>query len=121
MFAAPVPPSTPLDKDATNNPPPASGPFMISKVEAPRTLTMERNPNFKTVKDAGADEVADANVDKITVTENKNNSAQVTDIEQNKVDFMVDPPASDRLAEVKAKLRRSVPASRIRSTPTTSG
>ena len=65
---------------------------MISKVDAPRTLTMERNPQFKTVKDAGADEVADANVDKITLTENKNNSAQVTDIEQNKVDFMIDPP-----------------------------
>jgi peptide/nickel transport system substrate-binding protein len=103
MFAAPVPPSTPLDKDATNTPPPSSGPFMISKVEAPRTMTMERNPNFKTVKDAGAEEVADANVDKITVTENKNNSAQVTDIEQNKVDFMVDPPASDRLQEVKTR------------------
>ena len=53
MFAAPVPPSTPLDKDATNNPPPSSGPFMITKVNAPRTLTMERNPNFQTVKDAG--------------------------------------------------------------------
>jgi peptide/nickel transport system substrate-binding protein len=100
-FAAPVPPSTPLDKDATNNPPPTSGPFMITKVDAPRTLVMERNPNFQTVKDAGATEVADAQVDKITVTENKNTSAQVTDIEQNKADFMVDPPASDRLAEVK--------------------
>ena len=103
MFAAPVPPSTPLDKDATNTPPPASGPFMISKVNAPRTLTMERNPNFQTVKDAGASEVADANVDKIIVNENKNNSAQVTDVEQNKVDFMLDPPVADRLAEVKAK------------------
>ena len=59
-FAAPVPPSTPLDKDATNKPPPSSGPFMITKVEAPQTLTMERNPNFQTVKDAGATEVADA-------------------------------------------------------------
>ena len=82
---------------------------MISKVDAPRTLTMERNPNFQTVKDAGATEVADASVDKITVTENKNNSAQVTDIEQNKVDFMVDPPAADRLQEVKAQVRRSLP------------
>ena len=105
MFAAPVPPSTPLDKDATNKPPPASGPFMITKVDAPRTLTMERNPNFQTVKDAGATEVADANVDKIIVNENKNNSAQVTDVEQNKVDFMLDPPVADRLAEVKAKYR----------------
>ena len=103
MFAAPVPQNTPLDTDATNNPPPSSGPFMISKVDAPRTLTMERNPNFQTVKDAGATEVADAQVDSITVTENKNNSAQVTDVEQNKIDFMVEPPAADRLAEVKSR------------------
>jgi peptide/nickel transport system substrate-binding protein len=100
MFAAPIPPNTPME-DATNNPPPSSGPFMFTSVDAPRTLTMERNPQFQTVKDAGADEVADAGVDKITVTENKNNSAQVTDVEQNKVDFMLDPVASDRLQEVK--------------------
>ncbi len=102
-FAAPVPPSTPLDKDATNDPPPTSGPFMITKVEAPQTMTMERNPNFQTVKDAGATEVADAAVDKITITQNKSNSAQVTGVEQNTIDFMVDPPDADRLAEVKAK------------------
>jgi peptide/nickel transport system substrate-binding protein len=76
---------------------------MITKVEAPQTLTLERNPNFKTVKDAGASEVADAGVDKITVTQNKSNSAQVTGVEQNTIDFMVDPPDADRLAEVKAK------------------
>lgn len=102
-FAAPVPPSTPLDKDATNSPPPASGPFMISSVQAPQTMTMERNPNFSTVKDAGATEVADANVDKITITQNKSNTAQVTDIEQNRVDYMSDPPDADRLAEVKSR------------------
>jgi peptide/nickel transport system substrate-binding protein len=102
-FAAPVPPSAPLSSDATNNPPPSSGPFMITKVEAPQTMTLERNPNFKTVKDAGADEVADAKVDKITVTQNKSNSAQVTGVEQNTIDFMVDPPDADRLAEVKAR------------------
>jgi peptide/nickel transport system substrate-binding protein len=103
MFAAPVPQNTPLDVDATNNPPPSSGPFMISKVEAPRTLTLQRNPQFQTVKDAGAIEVADAQVNSITVTENKNNSAQVTDVEQNKVDFMFEPPGADRLAEVKSR------------------
>lgn len=102
-FSAPVPPSTPLDTDATPNPPAASGPFMITKVEAPQTMTMERNPNFQTVKDAGATEVADAQVDSITITQNKNNSAQVTAVQQNQIDFMVDPPDADRLAEVKAK------------------
>lgn len=102
-FSAPVPPSTPLDADATPNPPASSGPFMITAVEAPQTMTMERNPNFQSVKDAGASEVADAQVDKITITQNKNNSAQVTAVQQNQVDFMVDPPDADRLPEVKAK------------------
>lgn len=103
MFAAPVPPSTPLDKETTNNPPPSSGPFVITKVDAPNTLTMERNPQFKTVQEAGASEVVDASVDKIIVTQNKNNSAQVTGIEQNTIDYMNDPPDADRLPEVKAK------------------
>ncbi|WNG82553.1 ABC transporter substrate-binding protein [Mycobacterium sp. ITM-2016-00316] len=102
-FAAPVPPSTPLSDDATNNPPASSGPFMITSVEAPQTLTMERNPNFQTVLDAGATEVADANVDKIIVTQNKSNTAQVTGVEQNTIDFMVDPPDADRLQEVKTR------------------
>ncbi|WP_241474201.1 ABC transporter substrate-binding protein [Mycolicibacterium neoaurum] len=102
-FAAPVPPSTPLSDDTTNSPPPSSGPFMITKVEAPQTLTMERNPNFSTVRDAGATEVADAQVDKIIVTQNKSNTAQVTGVEQNTIDFMVDPPDADRLQEVKTR------------------
>lgn len=103
MFAAPVPPSTPLDTETTNNPPPASGPFMITKVDAPNSLTMERNPQFATVKDAGADEVPDAGVDKIVVSQNKNNSAQVTGVAQNTIDYMSDPPDADRLPEVKSK------------------
>jgi peptide/nickel transport system substrate-binding protein len=102
-FSAPVPPTTPLDKDATNSPPPSSGAFRISTVDAPRSLTMERNPQFKTLTDAGASNLPDAQVDKITVTQNKSNSAQVTGIEQNTIDFMHDPPDADRLPEVKAK------------------
>lgn len=102
-FAAPVPPSTPLSDDATNDPPASSGPFMITSVEAPQTMTLERNPNFQTVLDAGATEVADANVDKIIVTQNKSNTAQVTGVQQNTIDFMVDPPDADRLQEVKTR------------------
>jgi peptide/nickel transport system substrate-binding protein len=103
MFAAPVPASTPLDADVTNNPPPSSGPFTITEVDAPRMVTLQRNPNFHTVKDAGAAEIPDAGVDKITVVENKNESAQVTDIQQNKTDFMIQPPPGDRLAEVASR------------------
>ncbi len=102
MFAAPVPPSTP-DKDQTNTPPPSSGPYMIENVDAPHTAEMVRNPQFKTIQDAGASDVADGHVDKISITQNKSNTAQVTGIIQNKIDFMVDPPDADRLPEVKAK------------------
>lgn len=102
MFAAPIPQTTPLDTDVTNNPPPASGPFVITEVQAPNKLVMQRNPQFQTVRDAGAEEVPDAQVDSITVVQNKNNSAQVTGVQQNTIDFMVDPPDADRLAEVKA-------------------
>lgn len=100
MFSAPVPASTPLSDDATNNPPPSSGPYMITDVDAPRSYKLVRNPNFQTVQDAGATDVAPGHVDEITVTQNKSNTAQVTDIEQNKTDFMVDPPDADRLQEV---------------------
>jgi peptide/nickel transport system substrate-binding protein len=100
MFAAPVPKSTPLDKDQTNTPPPASGPLMITNVDAPTSYTLERNPQFKTVQAAGASDVPDAHVDKITVTQNKNQSAQATAIQQNTNDFMVDPPPADLLPDI---------------------
>jgi peptide/nickel transport system substrate-binding protein len=103
MFAAPVPPGTPLDEDATNAPPAASGPFMISAVDAPRSLRLERNPYFHTVKDAGATDVPDADVDSITVTQDKNNSSQVTGVLQNTIDVMTDPPDADRLTQLKAE------------------
>ncbi len=103
IFAAPVPQTTPLDKATTLNPPPSSGPFMITKVDASNSLTMERNPQFKTVKDAGATEVPDAQVDKITIREYEDNASQVTGVEQNTIDFMFSPPDANRLPEIRSK------------------
>jgi peptide/nickel transport system substrate-binding protein len=103
MFAAPVPKSTPLDKDQTNTPPPSTGPFMITNVDAPNSYTLERNPQFKTLQAAGASDVPDAHVDKITVTQNKNQSAQATAIQQNQNDFMVDPPPADLLPQIESQ------------------
>jgi peptide/nickel transport system substrate-binding protein len=102
MFTAPVPQTTPKDKDQTNTPPPSSGAFVIKDVDAPRSFVMEPNPQFSTVSGAGADLPA-AKVDKITATQNKSNSAQVTGVEQNTIDFMLDPPDADRLPEVEAQ------------------
>jgi peptide/nickel transport system substrate-binding protein len=103
MFAAPVPQNTPLDKDQTNTPPPSTGPYMITNVDAPNSYTLERNPQFKTLQAAGASDVPDAHADKITVTQNKNQSAQATAIEQNQNDFMVDPPPADLLPQIQSQ------------------
>jgi peptide/nickel transport system substrate-binding protein len=102
MFVAPVPPDTPKDENQTKSPPPSSGPFTITDVKPGRTFVMKKNPKFQTILDAGAD-IPEAQVDEITVEEVKNTSTQVTDVEQNEVDYMFDPPAPDRLPEVEQK------------------
>jgi peptide/nickel transport system substrate-binding protein len=101
MFVAPVPQDTPKSNQ-TKDPPPSSGPFMVTDVKPGRTYTLERNPNFQTVLDAGAD-LPDAQVDAINVEKNLNQSTQATDVEQNKVDYMLDPPPADRLQEIETK------------------
>jgi peptide/nickel transport system substrate-binding protein len=106
MFSAPIPKNTPNADDPaglTDNPPPASGPYMLSNVDSPRTAVMVRNPQFKTVQDAGATEVADGNVDQINIAQNKSNSNQVTGVINGDIDFMVDPPIADRLPEVQQR------------------
>ena len=102
MFAAPVPQSTPLDKDQTSTPPPSSGTFMITNSDPPNSYTLEKNPQFKTVQDAGATDLSEAHVDKVTVTQNKNQSAQAQAIENNQSDFMVDPPPADLLPDIES-------------------
>jgi peptide/nickel transport system substrate-binding protein len=102
MFAAPVPQSTPLDKDTTSTPPPASGPFMITNSDPPNSYTLEKNPQFKTVQAAGAD-LEDAHADKITITQNKNQSAQAQAVQNNQSDFMVDPPPADLLPQIESQ------------------
>ncbi len=101
MFVAPVPQDTP-DSDQTKNPPPSTGPYEITNVDPGRTFTMKKNPEFKTIADAGAD-IPDAQVDTINVEEIKNLSSQVTDIEQNRLDFMIDNPPADRISEIEGR------------------
>jgi peptide/nickel transport system substrate-binding protein len=106
MFSAPIPKNTPNADDPaglTDSPPAASGPYMITNVDSPQTAVMVRNPQFRTVQDAGATEVADGNVDQINIAQNKSNSNQVTGVINGDIDFMVDPPIADRLPEVQQR------------------
>jgi peptide/nickel transport system substrate-binding protein len=99
MFVAPVPQSTPME-DQSASPPPASGPYMITQSQPGRSWTYERNPYW--AKDNGKQiEMPAGHVDKIEIEVNRNQSTQVNDIESGKLNWIFDPPPTDRYQEVK--------------------
>ncbi|HKZ15081.1 MAG TPA: ABC transporter substrate-binding protein [Solirubrobacterales bacterium] len=101
MFVAPVPQSTP-DEDQSASPPPASGPYMITKSQPGRGWTYERNPYW--AKDNGKEiELPAGHVDKIEIEIQRNQSTQVNDVESGKLNWIFDPPPTDRYQEVKEK------------------
>lgn len=87
LFAAVLPADTPT-KNLTNDPPPATGPYMIDSVEPGRGFTYKRNPYW--AKDNGPliDEVPDGHFDKIDIKIVRNDSTQVNEIERNKTMWM---------------------------------
>jgi peptide/nickel transport system substrate-binding protein len=105
MFVAPVPQSTP-EEDQSASPPPASGPYMITSSQPGRGWTYERNPYW--AKDNGKEiELPAGHVDKIEIEVNRNQSTQVNDIESGKLNWIFDPPPTDRYQEVKEKFEGS--------------
>ncbi len=98
-FAGIVPSDTPA-KNQTKNPPPGAGAYKIVDSKPPRSYSLVKNENFSeglkgTAVDAG-------HVDRIDATVMTESNA-VTQIAQGKLDFMVDNPPADRVAEVKSK------------------
>jgi peptide/nickel transport system substrate-binding protein len=101
MFVAPVPQSTP-DEDQSASPPPATGPYMITKSQPGRGWDYERNPYW--AKDNGKEiEIPAGHVDKIEIEIQRNQSTQVNDVESGKLNWIFDPPPTDRYQEVKEK------------------
>lgn len=102
MFVALLPPNTPAE-DMTPNPPPATGPYVITKVQPGRGWEIERNPQWLANNAKLMPDLPSGHVDKIEATVIKNASTQVNDIEQGRYDWMQNPPPSDRYAAVKSK------------------
>jgi peptide/nickel transport system substrate-binding protein len=102
MFVAPVPQGTP-NEDLSAKPPPATGPYVITKSQPGQGWSYERNPEWAKANSKAMPELPSGHVDKIDVTIVRNPSTQVNDIEQGKYDWMQNPPPSDRYAEVKSK------------------
>jgi peptide/nickel transport system substrate-binding protein len=102
MFVAPLPPSTP-DTNQTPNPPPATGPYMITKSDPGRSWSYERNPYWAKANAKAMPDLPGGHVDKIDVTVVSDASTQVNDVEQGKFDWMQSVPPPDRYPEVKSK------------------
>ena len=102
MFVAPLPPDTPAE-DLTANPPPATGPYLITKSQPGRGWEYERNPQWAKNNAKLMPQLPSGHVDSIDVTVVRNPSTQVNDIEQGRYDWMENPPPADRIAEVKSK------------------
>jgi peptide/nickel transport system substrate-binding protein len=101
-FVAPVPPDTP-NTDQTPNPPPATGPYMITESNPGQGWSYERNPEWAKANSKAMPDLPSGHMDKVNVTVIRNPSTQVNDVEQGKFDWSQGQPPPDRLPEVKSK------------------
>ncbi len=99
QFGALLPPGTPAE-DQTPSPPPATGPYLITKVNPGRSWEYERNPAWAANGEAMPD-WPDGHVDRIKLEVRSNPVAATDEVEKGKVDWLKNPPPPERYAEVR--------------------
>jgi peptide/nickel transport system substrate-binding protein len=102
MFVAPLPQNTPIE-DLSANPPPGTGPYMITKSQPGKGWEYERNPYWAKDNGPAMPDLPEGVVDSAKMTVIRNPQSQVDDIEQGTYDWMQNPPPASRYAEVKEK------------------
>jgi peptide/nickel transport system substrate-binding protein len=101
LYASVLPADTPV-KNLTSDPPPATGPYMFTKVEPGRGWSYARNPYW--AKDnSQISEVPSGHVDKIEIKVVRNDATQVNEIERGKANWMQTPISADLYNKVKDK------------------
>ncbi|HEY8501308.1 MAG TPA: ABC transporter substrate-binding protein, partial [Solirubrobacterales bacterium] len=114
-YVALLPPSTP-NEDQTQSPPPATGPYVITDVKPGRSWRYARNPVWEGGNGEAMPQLPDGHVDEIEFKVQTNPSAQVDEVERNRVDWMKNPPPPDRYADVKSRFE----GTQFREVPTIS-
>jgi len=102
MFAAPLPADTPAE-DQTADPPPATGPYVITAVRPGRSWKYERNPVWESANGEAMPQLPGGHVDRIEFEVRTNPNTQVDEVERGQVDWMKNPPPPDRYNQVKEK------------------
>ena len=101
-FVAPVPAGTPAE-DLSADPPPATGPYVISSSKPGRSWSYERNPRWKADNAKLMPQIPGGHMDRISVQVVRNGSTEVNGIENGEFDWMQNAPPSDRYNEVLEK------------------
>lgn len=102
LFAAVLPSGTPA-KNLTADPPPATGPYVISKSEPGRGWSYVRNPQWAGNNAKLMPDLPSGHVNKINIKVVSNDSTQVNEIERDKADWMQTPVPTDLHSKVKDK------------------
>ncbi len=106
MFVAVLPADTAVE-DLSADPPPATGPYMITKSQPGKGWEYERNPYWAKANGKAMPDLPEGIVDGAKVTVVRNEQSQVDDVERGVYDWMQNPPPSSRYAEVKEKYEGS--------------
>jgi peptide/nickel transport system substrate-binding protein len=105
-YVALLPAKTP-NKDLTAEPPPATGPYVITSSDPGRGWEYERNPQWAKNNEKLMPEIPSGHVDKIKIQVLRNPQTEVNYIESGKLDWMGNEVPPDRYQDVKSKYEGS--------------
>ncbi|MGN6257367.1 MAG: ABC transporter substrate-binding protein [Solirubrobacterales bacterium] len=106
MFVAPVPPSTPL-RDQSLHPPPATGPYVITRSVPGVGWSYSRNPSWTNYNHQLMPELPSGHIENIDVRLIRNGNAQVNGVLDGRFDWMQNPPPAARYPELLRKYKRT--------------
>jgi peptide/nickel transport system substrate-binding protein len=91
MFAAPVPPDTPL-RDQSLHPPAATGPYVITHSEPGLSWTYVRNPEWRRRNGRLMPQLPGGHVGRIRIDVIRDGAKEVRMVERGELDWMQNPP-----------------------------
>jgi peptide/nickel transport system substrate-binding protein len=100
LYATVLPAGTPA-KNLTDDPPPATGPYAIVKVDHGRGWSYERNPVWAKVNGPRMPDFPDGNFDRIEIDVVRNKATSVNEIERGKSEWMQSILPADLYNKVK--------------------
>ncbi|HTT95776.1 MAG TPA: ABC transporter substrate-binding protein [Solirubrobacterales bacterium] len=105
-FVALLPAGTPSE-DLTSNPPPATGPYVITNVKPGSGWEYERNPQWAKANGRLMPQIPAGHVDRIKIQVLRNPQTEVNEVESGALDWMANQVPPDRYQEVLSKYEGS--------------